>query len=97
MYFRAYDGLDHNLWATDGTASGTAVVDPGCHTPQSFCPAGGAMYFNATDGANGRELWVTDGTSTGTHMVADIRAGGDSDPQSLTVTAAMSTSRPTTA
>ena len=45
---------------------------------------GSAIYFEATDGTNGRELWKSDGTAAGTVMVKDINTGGDSGPGDLT-------------
>jgi trimeric autotransporter adhesin len=46
----------------------------------------GAMYFSASDGANGRELWKSDGTEAGTVLVKDIRPGNQSSsPTALTV------------
>eukprot|EP00217_Crustomastix_stigmatica_P007345 CAMPEP_0183790378 /NCGR_PEP_ID=MMETSP0803_2-20130417/1008_1 /TAXON_ID=195967 /ORGANISM="Crustomastix stigmata, Strain CCMP3273" /LENGTH=96 /DNA_ID=CAMNT_0026034593 /DNA_START=15 /DNA_END=302 /DNA_ORIENTATION=- len=44
------------------------------------------LYFQATDGTNGKELWVSNGTAGGTSMLKDIRSGsGDSSPQYLAV------------
>ena len=44
----------------------------------------GALYFEATDGTNGRELWKFDGVNPPS-MVADIHTSGDSYPSSFTV------------
>lgn len=82
------------LWSSDGTAAGTALVadiNPG---PAESCPTdrsrtnitGGytsslidtALLFTATDGVHGYELWRTDGTADGTWMVTDLAVGAES-------------------
>lgn len=85
LYFSAEDETHgRELWRSDGTPEGTAMVkdinaDYGSYpwlkssSPRDFIAAGGALYFTANDGAHGRELWTTDGTADGTHMVANIR------------------------
>ena len=77
-YFVSADALGRQLWKTDGSASGTAMVhdifpggDPG---PSYLTVHGDALYFTASD-ALGSELWTTDGTSAGTRQVVDIRPG----------------------
>src|SRR3954447_1701217 len=73
------------LWATDGTASGTAEVadilsGTFSSTPSQFVIANGKLLFNAR-GGRGEELWATDGTSAGTREVLDIYSGsGSSSP-----------------
>ena len=69
------------LWKSDGTASGTALlkdIEPGGggSTPSAFTEFNGGLYFAANTSVNGRELWKTDGTAIGTTMVKDIAAGG---------------------
>jgi ELWxxDGT repeat protein len=80
------------LWFSDGTASGTALVkdinpgtngsNPGMAT--TSCTTCGLVvlndvaYFAATNGTNGVELWRSDGTSAGTYMVKDISTGSSS-------------------
>lgn len=74
------------LWMTDGTAEGTALlkdVRPGAagSEPAQITAIGGNVYFAADDGVHGREPWVTNGTVAGTHMVADLEPGaGSSNP-----------------
>ncbi len=64
------------VWHSDGTAVGTALLADGVGTdPRSFTVAGGLLYFSATTPAAGRELWRTDGTISGTFMVADLFPG----------------------
>jgi ELWxxDGT repeat protein len=62
------------LWTTDGTVAGTALVKdlrPGSEgsTISGFTSYGGASYFSAQDGTHGYQLWKTDGTAAGTQMV----------------------------
>jgi ELWxxDGT repeat protein len=69
-YFRARDeanGLE--LWRTDGTASGTRLLEdlvpgPDSSSPRSFTVAGDRLFFVAAG-----TLWKTDGTSAGTVRV----------------------------
>jgi len=74
------------LWMTDGTAEGTALLKdlrPGAagSEPAQVTQIGGNVYFSADDGVHGREPWVTNGTVAGTHMVADLESGaGSSNP-----------------
>jgi ELWxxDGT repeat protein len=68
------------LWATDGTPEGTALVSDilpgeGSSMPGGLTAAGGEIFFAAHDGEHGWELWQSDGTSTGTRMVEDINPG----------------------
>lgn len=83
------DEAGTELWASDGTASGThALIDinPG---PPFSQPSAKTLYknkllFAADDGTNGREPWITDGTAAGTHMLKDLNPGsGSSNPYSF--------------
>lgn len=94
LFFVATDGQSgFELWKTDGTEAGTALVkdinpgpsdaffmaqDYGDFLPY-FTRMREAIYFEATDGQSGFELWKTDGTEAGTVLVKDINPGpGDS-------------------
>jgi ELWxxDGT repeat protein len=86
-----FDGEDpvhgHELWTSDGTASGTQLLSniaPEVQNPSSpagFLAFNGQLYFAADDGISGRELWRSDGTLNGTQLVVDLNPGsGASDP-----------------
>jgi ELWxxDGT repeat protein len=79
--FSGYD-LAHGveLWATDGTAAGTHLLDdiaPGTlgSAPSGMTVAGRQVFFAANDGTHGTELWVSDGTTAGTHLAYDVAPG----------------------
>src|SRR3954453_6747256 len=68
------------LWASDGTSSGTSMVmdiNPGAATsyPRNFTVVGNLAFFTANDGTHGFEVWKTDGTAGGTSMVKDVSPG----------------------
>jgi len=75
------------LWRSDGTAAGTALVrdlDPGPGSglhQYNYAPGtaliDGILYFVGSDPAHGAELWRSDGTAAGTRRVKDIRRGRD--------------------
>lgn len=76
VYFK-HDGNSQGfeLWSTDGTVSGTALVKnifpgSGSSNPDHFFEFMGKLFFNAEDDLNGKELWNTDGTSGGTTLVS---------------------------
>ena len=85
-------GWPHNfeLWRTDGTPQGTALLveihpDPTIGAgPAHLTRVGEVVYFAADDGSSGSELWRSDGTAAGTWRVADIEPGPNgSDPDEL--------------
>ena len=97
LFFSASDGvLGFELWKSDGTAAGTAMVKDisppnavngvfASSNPSSLTNVNGTWFFGANDGSNGVELWQSDGTAAGTVMVANINPGGAySSPSNLT-------------
>ncbi|MCB0493221.1 MAG: T9SS type A sorting domain-containing protein, partial [Cyclobacteriaceae bacterium] len=71
--------LNHELWKSDGTESGTQLV-------KSFnvqengniyglIEIGTTLYFRSGDAVHGSELWKSDGTTIGTEMVIDLVPG----------------------
>jgi ELWxxDGT repeat protein len=93
-YFIASDGVSGlQLWRTDGTALGTAMVKDICSGKcSSFLisdgvlefgvPAlqviNGRLFFFANDGVHGFEPWTSDGTEAGTRLVKDVFPGPES-------------------
>jgi ELWxxDGT repeat protein len=74
-------GLQSEIWRTDGTEAGTYRVksirssfSPGA-IGQSLFNVNGELFFFADDGVHGNELWKSDGTETGTVMVKDVNPG----------------------
>jgi ELWxxDGT repeat protein len=93
-YFTATTTADGTeLWRTDGTSAGTALVKnivsgSGSSTPSNLVKlkigAVDNILFTATTTAEGTEIWRSDGTSLGTVIVKDIVSGsGSSSPTSL--------------
>jgi ELWxxDGT repeat protein len=63
------------LWATDGTPSGTRMVrdinpGPAPSGIREMTVVQGTAFFWADDGTNGVQLWKSDGTTAGTALVA---------------------------
>jgi len=90
LFFTANDGTAGiELWKSNGTANGTALVKdirPGATSASAafLTEMNGSVYFRANDGANGNELWKSDGTTNGTVLVKDIRSGtASSSPNNL--------------
>jgi len=90
LYFTASDATHgRELWASDGSAAGTAMVadiNPGSggSYPAWLTNLNGTLFFEATDGTHGYELWKSDGSAAGTAMVADIvPGGGSSSPRDI--------------
>jgi ELWxxDGT repeat protein len=84
-FFFARDGVHGNeLWKSDGTSGGTALVkdiNPGSASAvfdpsagKALATIGSRVYFIATDGTP-TTLWKSDGTAPGTVKVLDNAAG----------------------
>ena len=92
LYFNVDDGVHGiELWATDGTPAGTALVRdlyPGRRSsqPTQLTVAGDRLFFTAGEDLHGIELWQSDGTAEGTRLVQDIAPqAASSSPDQLTV------------
>ncbi len=90
VYFVANDGTHgQELWKSDGTGPGTALVKDICSGSCSpnisnLVAVGSTLYFTATTGTGGSALWRSNGADAGTFQVADICPGGcGSNPAAL--------------
>lgn len=90
LYFSATTAASGNeLWKTDGTDIGTAIVsdihpDAASSSPSGLRVLGTKLVFAASNGPT-RELYATDGTAPGTTAISAIFPAGSADPKSLTV------------
>jgi ELWxxDGT repeat protein len=81
LLFATNDGVHgRELWQTDGTAGGTALLADlyganGGSKPSRLAAVDGAVYFFADDGLHGFELHRSDGRAADTRLVRDINPG----------------------
>jgi ELWxxDGT repeat protein len=83
-FFAATDGSGMRLWSSDGTAGGTAIVDPQNQVlfPSWMIVFGNKLYFSGLTAAAGQELRSTDGQTIS--LVKDINPGAaSSSPNSF--------------
>ena len=72
LYFAATDSSHGiQLWATNGTSSGTTMLTSGDAAnggtvPQFLTAMGNTLYFTGFDPTNGFQLWSSNGTAAGT-------------------------------
>lgn len=81
LFFQFGVATDFELWRSDGTSQGTALLKDinltGSSYPANFIEYAGKLYFSAYEPGSGVELWVTDGSADGTQLFADLRPGAD--------------------
>ncbi|MBL9161809.1 MAG: tandem-95 repeat protein [Planctomycetaceae bacterium] len=100
-YFVANNGLNgRELWKTDGTPQGTAMLvdvnaGAGSSNPTNLVNVNGVLYFAANDGTNGNELWRTDGAVGGTQLVRDLFTGTYTVPSGASYQTFANSSNPT--
>lgn len=98
LFFAAHEGVHGvELWASDGSTSGTAMVKDICVGTRDSMPSHltswqGRLYFQADDCSTGPELWSSDGTDAGTKLVFDGRPGASGSFPSYMVPFAPATS-----
>lgn len=81
-------GGTKRLWRSDGTESGTFLLDGPSSSPtftgvSRLDAVGERAYFAASDAAAGEEFWSTDGSVVGTARIADVWAGSTGSRPSL--------------
>ena len=70
------EGVGRELYKSDGTPGGTALVKdinpgPGGSDPSALINVNGTLFFIATLAPDRKELWKSDGTAAGTVRVSD--------------------------
>jgi ELWxxDGT repeat protein len=84
IYFNGYDAVNGpELWKSDGTPAGTAMVKDilsgsGGGHPFGFCRVGSTTLFFARDSPSNYQLWQTDGTAGGTQQLVAINSSAQS-------------------
>src|SRR5215208_1176930 len=83
FYAARSDAAGYELWKSDGTPAGTALVKDIVPGPQSSLPrqltnVDGTLFFTVNTPANGVELWRSDGSEAGTVLFKDINPTGSS-------------------
>ena len=89
FFLASTDLFGSELWASDGTENGTAIVKdvypgPGSSDIQEMTVLNGGLYFAATGDDGQRTLWRSDGTTAGTRRVVS-GSGASVNPESISV------------
>ncbi len=93
LFFAGNDNVNgYELWKTDGTTTGTALVKDikagasgGFSVTREMISHNGFVYFSADNGVTLDELWKSDGTSSGTELVKNIAVTGPSYVEKFTI------------
>ena len=82
MYFQSKDSTTNmELWASDGTLQGTAMVaelypGPGPSYPDNMVATGTGIYFTARKADAHQAVYFSDGTTAGTQIVCSTSLDG---------------------
>jgi ELWxxDGT repeat protein len=86
LFISSDNAHGRELWSTDGTPAGTALIKDFCPGPcdsfssiAALVPFSGTAFFIAPVGSS-PELWTSDGTAAGTRRFADPASGFQPDP-----------------
>jgi ELWxxDGT repeat protein len=71
--FFTYQDVNYGsaLFSSDGTNSGTGLVDGSVNTPQNFQIVNNKLIYYGYGGNGQFKIWATDGTSAGTNVLVD--------------------------
>lgn len=72
LYFRG----NYALWATNGTVTGTALVDDTVSTLNNLCVWSGALYFSGHEYGVPTQLWKSNGLTGGSTAVTSFGVHG---------------------
>lgn len=75
LFFR-FGNPNYDLFVSDGTTAGTAVLSTVGSYPESLSAFGELLLFSGNSGSD-NELWKSDGSDSGTVLVKDINPGSD--------------------
>jgi ELWxxDGT repeat protein len=91
VYYVIYNSRYGNeIWVTDGTFAGTALIRDifagrGTSSPAELTAFKGALWFVATSDVLGRKLWRSDGTPEGTIAAEVVTGASGATPSNLCV------------
>jgi ELWxxDGT repeat protein len=90
VYFAADDGMQGNqLWSSDGTSSGTAMVADingnQSANPSNLTMVDGVLDFAAYSAGHGYQLWSTNGTTAGTLRASNLVGNMNVSPTNFVV------------